>query len=102
MDATTRAKAAADASGTLSPNEARAKYYGMPPVDGGDSPMVQQQYYSLAALAERDQDQPFSKPAPATPASAPDAMPPDEAGMAGIDPAGFRLALETQTAELHG
>ena len=104
LDTATRTKAAGDAigSGALAPNEARRRYFGAGPVDGGDSPMVQQQYYSLAALAERDQDQPFSKPAPATPASAPDAMPPDEAGMAGIDPAGFRLALETQTAELHG
>lgn len=109
LDTATRTKAAADAigSGALSPNEARRKYYGVGPVDGGDSPMVQQQYYSLAALAERDQDQPFSKPSPATPARAPDAAPDDEppaddeTGMAGIDPARFRLALETHTADLH-
>lgn len=71
MSTETRTKAAADAvgSGVLSPNEARAKYFGLGPVPGGDSPMVQQQYYSLAALAERDQDKPFSKPTPATPAA---------------------------------
>ena len=40
-------------SGIFSPNEAR-KQFGYLPVDGGDSPMVQQQNYSLAALAKRD------------------------------------------------
>jgi len=65
LDADTRAKAAAAAAGTLSPNETRAKYYGVGPVKGGDSPMVQQQYYSLEALAERDAEQPFAKPVPA-------------------------------------
>jgi hypothetical protein len=34
--------------------------------------MAQQQYYSLAALAERDQDKPFAKPTAATPPAAPD------------------------------
>ena len=61
MDSETRAKAAQAASGTLSPNEARAKYYGVGPVTGGQSPMVQQQYYSLAALAQRDAGDPFAK-----------------------------------------
>lgn len=78
MDTATRTKAAADAvgNGVLSPNEARLKYFGLGPVNGGDSPMVQQQYYSLAALAERDADQPFSKPTPATPAAPPAEPPP--------------------------
>jgi len=67
MDTRTRADAATKSSGTLSPNEARQKFFGMGPVDGGESPMVQQQYYSLQALAERDAEQPFSKPAAATP-----------------------------------
>lgn|SRR5262245_5312659 len=72
MDTATRTAAAKEAigGGALSPNEARAKYYGMGPVPGGDSPMVQQQWYSLEALAKRDADQPFAKPAPATPAPA--------------------------------
>jgi len=67
MDTGTRTKAAADGigSGALSPNEARAKYFGLGPVDGGDSPYLQQQYFSLAALQERDQAQPFAKAAPA-------------------------------------
>jgi len=72
MDTATRTKAAGDGigSGALSPNEARKKYYGYGPVKGGNSPMVQQQYFSLEALAERDSDKPFAKPAPA-PAPAP-------------------------------
>lgn len=79
MDTATRTKAAADSvgSGVMSPNEARLKYFGLGPVPGGDSPMVQQQYYSLQALADRDADQPFSKPTPGAPAVAP-AEPPDE------------------------
>lgn len=80
MDTATRTKAAAEAvgGGVLSPNEARLKYFGLGPVKGGDSPMVQQQYYSLAALAERDADQPFSKPTPATPRERIDDEPPQE------------------------
>jgi HK97 family phage portal protein len=49
------------------PNEARAKV-GLAPKDGGDSPMIQQQNFSLAALAERDANDPFSKPAAPPPA----------------------------------
>lgn len=68
LDSAAKSKAAQDGigSGGMSPNEARKRYYALGPVKGGDSPMVQQQYYSLAALAERDADQPFAKPAPAT------------------------------------
>ena len=70
MDTTSRTKAAGEGigGGALSPNEARKRYYGLGPVAGGNSPMVQQQYFSLEALAERDADAPFSKPVPATPA----------------------------------
>jgi len=70
MDTATRTKAAADGigSGALSPNEARGMYFSLGPVDGGDSPYLQQQYFSLAALQERDQSEPFAKPAPAQPA----------------------------------
>lgn len=77
MDVTTRVKAATDAvsGGVLSPNEARRKYFSLGPVKGGDSPLAQQQYYSLAALAERDAMQPFAKPAP--PAPEPDDVEPE-------------------------
>ncbi|AKG12259.1 phage portal protein [Moraxella bovoculi] len=40
-------------SGIFSPNEARATL-GLPPVVGGESPLMQQQNYSLSALAKRD------------------------------------------------
>lgn len=45
----------------LSPNEARAKI-GYTAVSGGESPMIQQQNFSLAAIAKRDaSDNPFTK-----------------------------------------
>jgi hypothetical protein len=64
--------------GILSPNEARKKL-DLPKAKGGDTPYLQQQNYSLAALDERDQNDPFAKPAPAP------AAPPPEDGSA--DPA---------------
>jgi HK97 family phage portal protein len=71
MDTATRvtsAKTSID-SGGMSPNEARAKYYGLGPVTGGDTPYMQQQNFSLAALAERDANDPFAKPAAPAPAT---------------------------------
>ena len=44
----------------LSPNEARAEL-GYAAVPGGESPMIQQQNYSLAAIAKRDSGDPFAK-----------------------------------------
>jgi HK97 family phage portal protein len=41
----------------VAPNEARSRI-DLPPVEGGDSPLAQQQNYSLAALARRDAAQP--------------------------------------------
>jgi HK97 family phage portal protein len=72
MDTKTRSEAAAKAAGTLSPNETRQKYFGVGPTKGGNSPMVQQQYYSLDALAKRDAGDPFAK----KPAPPPAAVPP--------------------------
>lgn len=40
-------------SGIKSPNEARRRF-NLPAVEGGDSPLLQQQNYSLSALARRD------------------------------------------------
>lgn len=56
-------------SGMRKPNEARADE-GLDPVEGGDACYLQQQNYSLAALAKRDaMDDPFGKaPASAAPA----------------------------------
>lgn len=60
--------------GWLAPNEARREE-DLPPVAGGESPFLQQQNYSLAALAKRDaKEDPFAtgaKPATAPPDPAP-------------------------------
>jgi len=64
-------------AGVMSPNEGRAKF-DLKPVKGGKSPYLQQQNYSLEALAKRDaQDDPFK---PATP-------PPQQQPVAEGDPA---------------
>jgi len=62
MDSITQITVLKDAVGAavMSPNEARAKF-DLKPVKGGESPLAQQQYYSLEALANR----------PAAPAPAP-------------------------------
>ncbi|WP_232353071.1 phage portal protein [Hafnia alvei] len=53
-------------SAILTPNEARRKE-NLPPVAGGDEPYLQQQNYSLAALARRDaSEDPFSTSKTAT------------------------------------
>lgn len=66
MDSTSKMKMATDGvgGGVLTVNEARAKF-DKKPVAGGDTPYLQQQYYSLEALSERDQNDPFAKPEPA-------------------------------------
>jgi HK97 family phage portal protein len=66
MDTATRTKAAIDSiHGGLSFNEARKRYHYVGPVPGGESPLAQQQMFSLEALAQRDANDPFSKPTPA-------------------------------------
>lgn len=65
MDTATRMSAAqAAVTSGLSFNEVRKKYHGVGRVKGGESPLSQQQNYSIAALAERDANDPFAKPAP--------------------------------------
>lgn len=45
----------------FTPNYARKKYYNLPPMTGGDALYLQQQNYSLEALAKRDaKEDPFS------------------------------------------
>jgi HK97 family phage portal protein len=79
MDSVTQIQVLKEAAGILSPNEMRAKL-DRKPAKGGDSPMVQQQNYSLEALAKRDaQEDPFGGAKPATPeAPANDDEPTDE------------------------
>jgi len=79
MDSVTAITAIRDAigAGVMSPNEGRSKL-DLKPVDGGESPYLQQQNYSLAALAKRDaQADPFAPNTPNTPA-APAAEPPTD------------------------
>jgi hypothetical protein len=50
-------------AGWKSPNEVR-RLENMPDVEGGDAPYLQQQNYSLAALAARDALNPLADPGP--------------------------------------
>lgn len=68
-------------NGITAPNEARKKF-GQKPVPGGEYPYLQQQNYSLEALAKRDaKEDPFgsNKPEP-KPADPPQDPPPDQTG----------------------
>jgi HK97 family phage portal protein len=88
MDTTTLVTTLRDAvgAGVMSPNEGRSKL-DLKPVKGGESPYLQQQNYSLAALAKRDtQADPF---APKTPA-----LPPPAAAPAAADAASAAAAEE--------
>ncbi len=80
MDTPSLMKSAADGigSGGLAPNEARKRYLNLGPVKGGDIPYLQQQNYSLEALAKRDAlADPFATAAPAA-AEKPSADEPDD------------------------
>lgn len=72
MDPATRADVAQKqvGAGVLSPNEARLRE-NLAPVAGGDTPYLQVQNYSLAALAARDAMNPLAVPA-TSPASEPE------------------------------
>jgi HK97 family phage portal protein len=75
MDTATRTKAAGDAIGSavLTVNESRRKYFGYGPIAGGDTAYMQQQNFSLAALAARDAARPLALPSAA---AVPVAQPP--------------------------
>lgn len=79
MDSSTRSTAAKEAlGGGMSPNEARSRFFSLGPVRGGESPYLQQQNFSLEALAKRDaQDDPFAtKATPSRPTDEPTNTPP--------------------------
>jgi len=68
-------------AGVFSPDEGRRRF-DLPPVPGGGTPYLQQQNYSLAALAKRDaQDDPFGTATPPAPTS--EAPTNDNAGNSG-------------------
>lgn len=82
MDTATKVKAAVDlvGGGTFAPNEARRRWFNLPGVDGGDSVYMQQQNYSLEALARRDaKDDPFSSTSTTPVDKQPPPPPPDNA-----------------------
>jgi HK97 family phage portal protein len=96
MDTATKTKAAADAigAGAMSPDEARERYFGLGPVEGGDTPYMQQQMFSLKALAQRDSQDPFAKPTPApmtTPAAQVGQVPEADAVKTVIDQLGHAI-----------
>ena len=69
MDTATLVTTIKDAvgAGVMAPNEGRAKF-DLKPVTGGESPYLQQQNYSLEALAKRDaQADPFAPASPPKP-----------------------------------
>lgn len=70
MDTATQVKTLSEATRgmLMKPDEARRKL-GLGKVDGGDAVYAQQQDFSLAALAKRDQNDPFSKPESSAPAA---------------------------------
>ena len=85
MDTSTQFKTYGDGikSGLLAPNEGRKKL-NLVPVDGGDTPYLQQQNYSLEALNKRDaKADPFAStpktPALPKPANEPVVPPPPKA-----------------------
>jgi len=76
MDTATLVTTIKDAvgAGVMAPNEGRSKF-DLKPVTGGESPYLQQQNFSLEALAKRDaQTDPF---APATPPTPSPSAPPE-------------------------
>ena len=81
MDTATQYKTYGDGvkNGILAPNEARQKL-NLPPTEGGDGPYLQQQNYSLSALAKRDaKADPFAPAKPPAPAAPPPAPAPKPA-----------------------
>jgi HK97 family phage portal protein len=100
MDTATKVKAAADAlkAGGMSPNEARKRYFDLGRTEGGESPYLQVQNYSLSALAKRDQNS-----APLTPGLDQSAAEPVPApSSVGVEAEARRMqAIRAATREFH-
>jgi HK97 family phage portal protein len=79
MDTATRSTASqiGISSGALSPNEARKKYHGVGPVQGGDTPYMQNQMWPLKQLSERET--PAAPALPAMPTVTPKPVEDDDA-----------------------
>lgn len=101
MDTAGKADAASKAVGAgLSYNEVRKRFWDQGPVDGGDSPLAQQQYHSVASLARRDASaEAFGTPPPSPP-DEPDDDPDPEPDVKAIQPAELYMQIRRKTAEL--
>lgn len=79
MDTATQVRTLSEAvkGSLMRVNEGRRRL-DLPPVEGGDTIWMQQQNYSLEALAERDRNDPFAAPAPAPPPISDDPPPEDD------------------------
>ena len=90
-------------SSIFSPNEAR-RLFDLPPVDGGESPLSQQQYFGLDTLAdmrEREANAPPALPAPRPPAAGPnDAAEPGEAALTALAYASVREVFTKELASV--
>ena len=76
MDAATRVETAGKAIGAgASPNEVRRRWLDFGPVEGGETPYLQEQYWPLRLLAARD----LPERAPTEPAELPEEEPEDDA-----------------------
>jgi HK97 family phage portal protein len=101
MDTATLTTALVDQvkGGISKPNEARRRL-NLKPVPGGDTPYLQMQNFSLAALDKRDRsDDPFGKPAPPAPAPVPPPADDDAAGEEAVK--GFFAALQKELEVQH-
>ncbi len=93
-------------AGLVAPNEGRRKL-GLPPVKGGETPYLQQQNYSLAALDARDRALPAPSsvgagqvpPAPVPPAAEPSNSEPDGAIDGVIEEAMFLALVKVNDPE---
>jgi len=97
MDSATRVKVAQDAiSAGASPNEARKRWLDLGPVDGGETPYLQEQNWPLELLAARE----MPTRAPTPPAPLPAEPVPETVAPKAWDRAHQQAALYTFTKEL--
>jgi HK97 family phage portal protein len=92
MDTATQYKTYGDGiiAGLMAPDEGRKKI-GLKPVPGGATPYLQQQNYSLAALAKRDA---LADPFATAPASKPETLPPVAEDVQSLDAAAAKQIAE--------
>jgi HK97 family phage portal protein len=85
----------------FSPNEARARF-DLPPVDGGETPLAQQQYFPIHVLADRELAPPAPSINPAPLASPPKPSEPTGASERGLAEADVAVAAWYLSKALQG